>query len=330
MTILTHRPRRMRKYAHIRELIRENTLTTDDLIFPIFIVEGENQRQSIDSMPDIERLSIDQLLIEAAELLELGIRCIALFPVVPADKKSLNAQQAFNADGLAQCAVRALKQNHPTIAVITDVALDPFTTHGQDGLIDDTGYVLNDETTQVLVKQALSHAQAGADIVAPSDMMDGRIGAIRLALEENGFIHTNILAYSAKYASHYYAPFRDAVGSAKNLGACSKETYQMDPSNADEAIREVALDIDEGADMVMIKPGLPYLDIVYQVKQSFAVPTFAYHVSGEYAMLKAASQNGWIDEKPVVLETLMAFKRAGADAILTYYAKQAAKWLKPQ
>jgi porphobilinogen synthase len=252
---------------------------------------------------------------------------VALFPVVSEDKKSLGAEEAFNEDGLAQQAVRALKANHPTLAVITDVALDPFTTHGQDGLIDDNGYVLNDETTEVLVKQALSHAKAGADIVAPSDMMDGRIGAIRDALEENKFIHTNILAYSAKYASNYYGPFRDAVGSAKNLGESSKETYQMDPANADEAIREVGLDIEEGADMVMIKPGLPYLDIVHQVKQTFGMPTFAYHVSGEYAMLKAAAQNGWINERPVVLETLLSFKRAGADGILTYYAKQAAEWL---
>ncbi len=328
MSILTHRPRRMRKHAYTRELMRENTLTTDDLIFPIFIVEGENERQSIDSMPGIERLSIDQLLIEAGELVDLGIQAVALFPVVAEDKKSLEAEEAFNPDGLAQRAVRALKENHPTLAVITDVALDPFTTHGQDGLIDDSGYVLNDETTEVLVKQALSHAQAGADIVAPSDMMDGRIGAIRDALEENEFIHTNILAYSAKYASNYYGPFRDAVGSAKNLGESSKETYQMDPANANEAIREVGLDIEEGADMVMIKPGLPYLDIVHQVKQTFGMPTFAYHVSGEYAMLKAASQNGWINERPVVLETLLSFKRAGADGILTYYAKQAAKWLK--
>ncbi|MBT7412295.1 MAG: porphobilinogen synthase, partial [Candidatus Thioglobus sp.] len=287
MTILTHRPRRMRKHAYTRELMRENTLTTDDLIFPIFIIEGENKRESIESMPDIERLSIDQLLVEAGELIELGIQAVALFPVVPENKKSLDAKEAFNKDGLAQRAVRALKQNHPKLAVITDVALDPFTTHGQDGLIDDSGYVLNDETTEVLVKQALSHAQAGADIVAPSDMMDGRIGAIRDALEEHKFIHTNILAYSAKYASNYYGPFRDAVGSAKNLGESSKETYQMDPANADEAIREVGLDIEEGADMVMIKPGLPYLDIVHQVKQTFGMPTFAYHVSGEYAMLKA-------------------------------------------
>ncbi|MEJ6659619.1 MAG: porphobilinogen synthase [Candidatus Thioglobus sp.] len=328
MPILTHRPRRLRKHTHTRELIRENTLTTDDLIFPIFVIEGENKRESIDSMPDIERMSIDQLLIEAQELVDLGIRAVALFPVVANDKKTLDAQEAFNPDALAQRAVRALKQKFSELAVITDVALDPFTTHGQDGLIDESGYVLNDETVEVLVKQALSHAQAGSDIVAPSDMMDGRIGAIRDALEENGFIHTNILAYSAKFASSYYGPFRDAVGSANNLGASSKETYQMDPANSDEAIREVGLDIDEGADMVMIKPGLPYLDIVYRVKQTFGMPTFAYHVSGEYAQIKAASQNGWIDEKKVVLETLLSFKRAGSDAILTYYAKQAAQWLK--
>ncbi|BBB24044.1 porphobilinogen synthase [Isorropodon fossajaponicum endosymbiont JTNG4] len=328
MTILTHRLRRMRKHAHTRKLMRENSLTASDLIFPIFIIEGQNKRQSIDSMPDIERLSIDQLLIEVAELIELGIQAIALFPVVPLEKKSLDAQEAFNSDGLAQRATRAVKQKYSNLAVITDVALDPFTTHGQDGLIDDNGYVFNDETIEVLVKQALSHAQAGSDIVAPSDMMDGRIGAIRKALEENGFIHTNILAYSAKYASHYYGPFRDAVGSSANLGTSSKETYQMDPANSNEAIREVGLDIDEGADMIMIKPGLPYLDIVYRVKQTFGMPTFAYHVSGEYAMLKAAVQNNWLKEEQVVLETLLAFKRAGADGILTYYAKQAAKWLK--
>ncbi|MBW5290686.1 MAG: Porphobilinogen synthase [Candidatus Ruthia sp. Asou_11_S2] len=308
--------------------MRENSLTANDLIFPIFIIEGQNKRQSIDSMPDIERLSIDQLLIEVAELIELGIQAIALFPVVPLEKKSLDAQEAFNSDGLAQRAIRVVKQKYSNLAVITDVALDPFTTHGQDGLIDDDGYVLNDETIEALVKQALSHAQAGSDIVAPSDMMDGRIGAIRKALEENGFIHTNILAYSAKYASHYYGPFRDAVGSSANLGTSSKETYQMDPANSNEAIREVGLDIDEGADMIMIKPGLPYLDIVYRVKQTFGMPTFAYHVSGEYAMLKAAVQNNWLKEEQVVLETLLAFKRAGADGILTYYAKQAAKWLK--
>jgi porphobilinogen synthase len=328
MAILTHRPRRMRKHAYTRELMRENTLTTDDLIFPIFIIEGKNKRESINSMPDIERLSIDQLLIEAQELIDLGIRAVALFPVVAEDKKSLDAKEAFNDDGLAQRAVRAVKDKYPDLAIITDVALDPFTTHGQDGLIDNSNYVLNDETVNVLVKQALSHAQAGADIVAPSDMMDGRIGAIRQALEKNGFIYTNILAYSAKYASNYYGPFRDAVGSATNLGTSSKETYQMDYANADEAIREVGLDIKEGADMVMIKPGLPYLDIVYRIKKTFGMPTFAYHVSGEYAQIKAASQNGWLDEKKTVLEALLAFKRAGADGILTYYAKQTAKWLK--
>jgi porphobilinogen synthase len=328
MAILTHRPRRMRKHAYTRELMRENTLTTDDLIFPIFIIEGKNKRESIASMPDIERLSIDELLIEAQELIDLGIRAVALFPVVAEDKKSLDAKEAFNDDGLAQRAVRAIKAKYPNLAIITDVALDPFTTHGQDGLIDNSNYVLNDETVTVLVKQALSHAKAGADIVAPSDMMDGRIGAIRQALEKNGFINTNILAYSAKYASNYYGPFRDAVGSAANLGTSSKDTYQMDCANANEAIREVGLDIKEGADMVMIKPGLPYLDIVYRVKKTFGMPTFAYHVSGEYAQIKAASQNGWLDEKKTVLEALLAFKRAGADGILTYYAKQTAKWLK--
>lgn len=326
-TILTHRLRRMRKYAHTRELMRENTLTTDDLILPIFIIEGKNQRQPIDSMPDVKRLSIDELLIEAKELITLGIRAVALFPVVPEEKKTLDAIEAFNANGLAQCAVRSLKEKYPELAVITDVALDAFTTHGQDGLIDNSGYVLNDETVEVLVKQALSHAQAGADIIAPSDMMDGRIAAIRENLEKNGFIHTNILSYSAKYASNYYAPFRDAVDSAKNLGKSSKETYQMHPANSNEAIRETQLDIDEGADMVMVKPGLPYLDIVYRIKQTFGMPTFVYHVSGEYVTLKAASQNGWIDEKKIVLETLLSFKRAGADAIFTYYAKQAAQWL---
>jgi porphobilinogen synthase len=328
MAILTHRPRRMRKHAYTRQLMRENTLTTHDLIFPIFIIEGENKREKINSMPDIERLSIDQLLLEAKELIALNIPAVALFPVVPADKKSLDAQESFNENGLVQRAVKALKKTVPELAVITDVALDPFTTHGQDGLIDDEGYVVNDETVKILTKQALSHAKAGADIVAPSDMMDGRIGAIRQALEENGFIHTNILAYSAKYASNYYGPFRDAVGSSDNLGGSNKKTYQMDFANSDEAIHEVGLDIEEGADMVMIKPGLAYLDIVYRIKQTYALPTFAYHVSGEYAQIKAAAQNGWINEKEVVLETLLCFKRAGADAILTYYAKQAAQWLK--
>lgn len=327
MSILTHRPRRMRKHANTRKLMRENSLSCDDLIYPIFITEGNSVREKIESMPGIERLSIDELLKELKELTKLKIPAIALFPVVPLEKKSLDAHEAFNPDGLAQKAVKEVKSKYPDMIVITDVALDPFTTHGQDGIIDSSGYVLNDETVEVLCKQALSHAKAGADIVAPSDMMDGRIGSIREELENNGFIHTKILAYSAKYASSYYGPFRDAVGSASNLGASSKESYQMDPGNSDEAIREVSLDIEEGADMVMIKPGLPYLDIVYRVKETFGMPTFAYHVSGEYAQLKAASKNGWINEKPVVLETLLSFKRAGADGILTYYAKEAAKWI---
>ena len=327
MSILTHRPRRMRKHEFNRSLIRENTLTVSDLIYPLFIIEGKNKKQKIDSMPGIERLSIDQLLIEAKEIVDLKIQAIALFPVISPDKKTLEAEESYNPDGLVQRAVRELKRSFPELAVITDVALDPYTSHGLDGVIDSDGYVLNDETVNILIKQSLSHAHAGADIVAPSDMMDGRIGAIRHALEEQVFIHTNILAYSAKYASSFYGPFRDAVGSAGNLGKSDKKTFQMDPGNSDEAIREVELDILEGADMVMIKPGLPYLDIVSKVKQIFGVPTFAYHVSGEYAMLKAASQNKWIDEKSTVLETLLCFKRAGADAVLTYYAKEAAKWM---
>ena len=327
MSILTHRLRRMRKHEFNRSLIRENSLSASDLIYPLFIVEGENKRVEIDSMPGIERLSIDQLLVEAKEIVDLKIQAIALFPVISSEKKSLEAEESYNSDGLIQRAVRELKRNFPKLAVITDVALDPYTIHGMDGITDSKEYVLNDETVEILIKQAISHAQAGADIVAPSDMMDGRIGAIRNALEEAGFIHTNILAYSAKYASAFYGPFRDAVGSASNLGKADKKTFQMDPSNSNEAIREVELDIGEGADMVMIKPGLPYLDIVSNVKQTFGVPTFAYHVSGEYAMLKAASQNKWIDEKQTVLETLLCFKRAGADAILTYYAKDAAKWI---
>ena len=327
MSILTHRLRRMRKHEFNRSLIRENSLSTSDLIYPLFIIEGENERVKIDSMPGIERLTIDQLLVEAKEIVNLKIQAIALFPVISSEKKSLEAEESYNSDGLIQRAVRELKRNFPKLAVITDVALDPYTIHGMDGITDSKEYVLNDETVEILIKQAISHAQAGADIVAPSDMMDGRIGAIRNALEEAGFIHTNILAYSAKYASAFYGPFRDAVGSASNLGKADKKTFQMDPSNSNEAIREVELDIAEGADMVMIKPGLPYLDIVSNVKQTFGVPTFAYHVSGEYAMLKAASQNKWIDEKQTVLETLLCFKRAGADAILTYYAKDAAKWI---
>ncbi len=328
MSILTHRPRRLRKQKFNRSLVRENSLSASDLIYPLFVIEGENKREIIESMPGIERVSIDQLLVEAKEVMDLKIQAIALFPVISSDKKTEEAEEAYNPDGLVQRAVRALKRSLPDLAVITDVALDPFTSHGQDGLIDSDGYVLNDETVDVLIKQSISHAEAGADIVAPSDMMDGRIGAIRNALEESGFIHTNILSYSAKYASSFYGPFREAVGSSGNLGKSDKKSYQMDPGNSNEAIREVELDINEGADMVMIKPGLPYLDIVSNVKQVFGVPTFAYHVSGEYAMLKAASQNNWIDEKSTVLETLLCFKRAGADAILTYFAKDAAKWIK--
>ena len=327
MSILTHRPRRLRKQKFNRSLVRESSLSANDLIYPLFIIEGENKREKIESMPGIERVSIDQLLIEAKEIIDLKIQAIALFPVIGSDKKTEEAEESFNPDGLIQRAVKSLKRSFPELAVITDVALDPYTSHGQDGLIDSNGYVLNDETVNVLIKQSLSHAEAGADIVAPSDMMDGRIGAIRNALEESGFIHTNILSYAAKYASSFYGPFREAVGSSSNLGKSDKKTYQMDPGNSNEAMREVELDISEGADMVMIKPGLPYLDIVSNVKQVFGVPTFAYHVSGEYAMLKAASQNKWIDEKSTVLETLLCFKRAGADAILTYYAKDAAKWI---
>ena len=328
MSILTHRPRRLRKQKFNRSLVRESSLSANDLIYPLFIIEGENKREKIESMPGIERVSIDQLLVEAKEIIDLKIQAIALFPVIGLDKKTEEAEESFNPDGLIQRAVKSLKRSFPELAVITDVALDPYTSHGQDGLIDSNGYVLNDETVDVLIKQSLSHAEAGADIVAPSDMMDGRIGAIRNALEESGFIHTNILSYAAKYASSFYGPFREAVGSSSNLGKSDKKTYQMDPGNSNEAMREVELDISEGADMVMIKPGLPYLDIVSNVKQVFGVPTFAYHVSGEYAMLKAASQNKWIDEKSTVLETLLCFKRAGADAILTYYAKDAAKWIR--
>ncbi len=321
------RMRRMRRDDFSRRLMRENTLTSDDLIYPMFILEGENQRETIDSMPGIERVSIDLLLKEAQELVDLGIPAIALFPVTPASAKSEDACEAYNPDGLAQRAVRAVKANFPDLGVITDVALDPFTTHGQDGLIDESGYVLNDETVDVLVQQALSHAEAGADVVAPSDMMDGRIGRIREALEDAGHIHTKILAYSAKYASSYYGPFRDAVGSAANLGSGNKYSYQMDPANTDEALWEVGLDLDEGADMIMVKPGMPYLDIVKGVKQQFAAPTFVYQVSGEYAMHMAAIQNGWLDEKAVIMESLLCIKRAGADGILTYFAKRAAQWL---
>ena len=321
------RMRRMRHDDFSRRLMRESSLSVDDLIYPMFILEGENLRESVVSMPGVERVSIDELIKEAAELVELGIPAVALFPVTPAEKKSEDASEAYNPDGLAQRAVRALKAQFPELGVITDVALDPFTTHGQDGLIDATGYVMNDETVEVLVKQALSHAEAGADVVAPSDMMDGRIGQVRQALEAAGHIHTRILAYSAKYASSFYGPFRDAVGSAANLGAGNKYTYQMDPANTDEALWEVSLDLEEGADMVMVKPGMPYLDIVRRVKDQFGVPTYVYQVSGEYAMLMAAAQNGWLDEKAVILESLLGFKRAGADGILTYFAKRVAQWL---
>ncbi len=321
------RPRRMRRDDSTRRLMRENHLHVDDLIYPMFIIEGEATREAIASMPGIERLSIDELLKEAEELVKLGIPAIALFPVIAPDKKSEDAAEAWNPDGLAQAAVKALKEKFPELGVITDVALDPFTTHGQDGLINEQGYVMNDETVEALVKQAVSHADAGADIVAPSDMMDGRVAAIRSALEKSGHTNTRILAYSAKYASAFYGPFREAVGSSVNLGGGDKKTYQMDPANTNEALREVDLDVNEGADIVMVKPGLPYLDIVSRVKETFRMPTFVYQVSGEYAMLKAASNNGWLDEQSTVMETLLAFKRAGADAILTYYAKQAAEWL---
>ncbi|MWQ28173.1 porphobilinogen synthase [Glaesserella parasuis] len=323
-----HRPRRLRKHDFSRRLVAENSLTTSDLIYPVFIIEGENQRVRVPSMPGVERLTLDQLLIEAELLVKYGVPAIALFPVVGDAKKSLMAEEAYNPDGLAQRAVRALKQAFgEKLGVITDAALDPFTTHGQDGIIDEDGYVVNDITTEILVKQALSHAQAGADIVAPSDMMDGRIGAIRQALEAHGFINTQIMAYSAKYASNYYGPFRDAVGSAGNLKGGNKKTYQLDPANGNEGLHEVALDIQEGADMVMVKPGMPYLDLVYRVKETFGVPTFAYQVSGEYAMHMAAIQNGWLKEKECIMESLLCFKRAGADGILTYFAKQVAEWL---
>lgn len=326
--LLANRPRRMRKDDFSRRLMRENRLTANDLIYPVFVLEGKSRTEAVPSMPGVERQSIDVLLKTAEECVALGIPAIAIFPVVPQEGKSLTAKEAYNSNGLVPRTVKALKEAFPTLGVITDVALDPYTTHGQDGLIDDEGYVLNDETVEVLVKQALCHAKAGADIVAPSDMMDGRIGAIRDALEKEGYIYTRILAYSAKYASAFYGPFRDAVGSSSNLGKGNKNTYQMDPANTDEAIKEVLLDLQEGADMVMVKPGMPYLDIVRRVKQEFGVPTFAYQVSGEYAMLKAASQNGWLDEQACVMESLLGFKRAGADGVLTYFAMDVARWLK--
>lgn len=322
------RMRRTRSQAFSRRLVQETVLTAGDLIYPVFVLDGEGRREPVPSMPGIERLSIDLLLKEAEEALELGIPAIALFPVTPQERKSPDGAEAWNPDGIAQRAVRALKERLPELGVITDVALDPFTSHGQDGVLDENGYILNDETVEALVKQVLSHAEAGVDVVAPSDMMDGRIGAIRKALEANGFRNTQILAYSAKYASSFYGPFRDAVGSAANLGRGGKHTYQMDPANSDEALREVALDLAEGADMVMVKPGLPYLDIIRRVKDEFGAPTFAYHVSGEYAMLMAAIQNGWLDERGCILEALLSIKRAGADGILTYFAKRVAKWLR--
>jgi len=323
----SNRPRRMRKDEFSRRLMREHHLRADDLIYPMFVMEGHQKEEAIPSMPGIKRQSIDLIIDTAKECFKLGIPAIALFPVVDAKLKTEDAKEAFNPEGLIPRVVALLKQHIPQLGVITDVALDPYTSHGQDGLIDASGYVLNDETVEILIKQALSHAKAGADIVAPSDMMDGRIGKIREALEREGFIHTKILAYSAKYASSFYGPFRDAVDSSKNLGKSDKNSYQMDPANTDEALTEVELDINEGADMVMVKPGLPYLDIVYRVKTAFGVPTYAYQVSGEYAMLKAASQNGWLDEKAVVMESLLAFKRAGADGILSYYAMEVANWL---
>ncbi|MBD8637266.1 porphobilinogen synthase [Stenotrophomonas sp. 169] len=321
-----YRPRRMRRDDFSRRLMRENTLTVDDLIYPVFVHEHAG-RTAIPSMPGVERLSIEELLKVAEDAVALGIPVLDLFPVIDPALKSLDAEAAWADDGLAQRAVRALKERFPTLGVMTDVALDPYTTHGQDGIIDDSGYVLNDITVDALVRQSVSHAQAGVDVISPSDMMDGRIGAIRRGLDDAGFINTRIMAYSAKYASAFYGPFRDAVGSAGSLGKADKKTYQMDPANGDEAMREIALDLEEGADMVMVKPGMPYLDVVRRVKETFGVPTFAYQVSGEYAMLKAAVANGWLDERACVMESLMCFKRAGADGVLTYFAPQVARWL---
>ena len=321
------RMRRMRRDDFSRRLMREHRLTVDDLICPMFVLEGRDHVQPVASMPGIERMTVDRAVREAEELARLGVPAIALFPVTPQTQRSLDGAEAWNPDGLAQKAVRAIKQAVPEMGVITDVALDPFTTHGQDGILDAEGYVLNDRTSEALIRQALSHAEAGADVVAPSDMMDGRVGRIRDALEDHEYPNTRILAYSAKYASAYYGPFREAVGSAANLGSADKRTYQMDPANSDEALHEVALDLDEGADMVMVKPGLPYLDIVRRVREHFAVPTFVYQVSGEYAMHQAAFQNGWLEREPVILESLTAIKRAGADGILTYFAKEAAQIL---
>ena len=332
MTLITtpfplNRPRRLRRDEFTRNLVRENALSVNDLIYPVFVHEGRNKREAVASMPGVERLSLDLLLEVAQECVNLGIPVMALFPVIDGSLKTPDGVEATNPDGLIPRVVRALKQNFPQLGVMTDVALDPYTSHGQDGLLDDTGYILNEPTVAMLVKQAVAQAAAGVDIVAPSDMMDGRIGAIRQALEANGHIHTRIMAYSAKYASAFYGPFRDAVGSAANLGKSNKKVYQMDPGNSDEALREVGLDISEGADMVMVKPGMPYLDIVRRVKDEFHVPTFAYQVSGEYAMLKAAAQNGWLDHDAVMMESLLAFKRAGADGILTYFSIAAARLL---
>ena len=320
------RLRRMRRDDFSRRLMRENVLTTNDLIYPVFVLEGEGREEEVVSMPGVKRQSLDKLLDTAAEAVALGIPMLSIFPVIETGKDN-SGEEAYNPDGLVPTVVRALKARFPQLGIMTDLALDPYTIHGQDGLLDDSGYVLNDETTEILVQQALCHAAAGADVLGPSDMMDGRIGAIRSALEEDGFIHTKILAYSAKYASAFYGPFRDAVGSAANLGQADKYTYQMDPANLDEALYEVAMDLEEGADMVMIKPGMPYLDVIRRVKDTFKVPTFAYQVSGEYAMLKAAFQNGWLDEEKCMMESLLAFKRAGADGILTYFALDAARLL---
>ena len=319
------RPRRLRRDDFTRNLVRENNLTAHDLIYPVFVLDGRQRREAVASMPGVERLSVDLLLGVAEQCVQLGIPVMALFPVIDPALKTPDGQEAWNPQGLVPRAVRELKARFPQLGVMTDVALDPFTSHGQDGLLDDTGYILNDETVQVLVRQALTQAEAGVDIVAPSDMMDGRIGAIRSALEARGLVHTRIMAYSAKYASAFYGPFRDAVGSAGNLGKSDKKAYQMDPGNSDEALREVAMDLAEGADMVMVKPGMPYLDVVRRVKDEFHMPTFAYQVSGEYAMLKAAAQNGWLDHDLVMMESLLAFKRAGADGVLTYFALEAAR-----
>ncbi len=322
------RPRRMRRDAFSRALVREHHLRPDDLIYPVFILDGEDRVEPVASMPGVQRMSLDKLFVQAEQCLALGVPVLALFPVIDQALKTPDGREAMNPDGLVPRAVRELKRRFPELGVLTDVALDPFTSHGQDGVLDESGYILNDETMAILSQQALVQAQAGVDIVAPSDMMDGRIGAIRQALEAHGYIHTRIMAYSAKYASAFYGPFRDAVGSAANLGKSDKKTYQMDPANSDEALREVALDIAEGADMVMVKPGMPYLDIVRRVKDEFHMPTFAYQVSGEYAMIKAAAQNGWLDHDKVMMEALLAFKRAGADGILTYFALDAARLLR--